>query len=212
MLPQYLLHDTQHQTLSYQPIVIFDIQNTVSIFTSYKYKYVSTCNIILYINNNYIIISAGNSPDGISVGYSGYANSQSLGYGDLLNFPNQLCNVGNQFSRNRFTCPYTGIYFVSVTYCRHPSTSSSYSVDAHLYRGDTHIFSSHDRYHPYHYVTNNALVRCNRGNYIGTKAGGPSYLYGSGSYPESIFTVMSLHQEGNYAFLLVFSYSMLLFL
>ena len=118
--------------------------------------------------------------------------------GDVIKFQNPLYNVGNKNSSNRFTCPYTGIYFVSVTYWKYPSTSISKSVDAHLSRGDSELLASFHENNPYTYVTNNALVRCNTGEYIENRAGGKSYVYGSGSYPESIFTVMSVHQEGNY--------------
>ena len=149
----------------------------------------------------YITFSGQKSPDDTFVGYSGYAGSQLLRRGDPINFPNQLCNVGNHFSRYRFTCPYTGIYFVSVT-CR---KSPSYRVDAIVKRGNTYVLRSSDNYNSYTYVTNNVLVSCNKGEYIKTRAGSKSYVYASGSYPENIFTVMSVHREGNFTHIYCFS-------
>ena len=95
-----------------------------------------------------------------------------------------------------------GIYFVSVTYWKYPSGKSDYRVSASVYRDSTTVLYLYDDWNHYNYVTNNALVRCDTGQYIESVSCVPdcysSYLYGSGSYPESIFTVMSVHQEGNY--------------
>ena len=111
------------------------------------------------------------------------------------------------FSSYRFRCPYTGIYFVSVTYWKHPEILESYRVNAILYRGDRQVINfSHDLYNLFNYVTNNALIRCNAGEYIESRAHVTSYIYGSGSYPESIITVMSLHKKGNYTMQLLYLY------
>ena len=71
-------------------------------------------------------------------------------------------------------------------------------LDAHVYRGDNKVFQLFNYNHRSNYVTNNALVRCNRGEYIETKANITIFLDGSASSPQSLFTVMSVHQEGNY--------------
>ena len=71
-------------------------------------------------------------------------------------------------------------------------------VDVHVYRGDTKVLDLYDYHHHFNYVTNNALVRCKRGEYIETKANLTSSSAGYLRAPQSIFTVMSVHQEGNY--------------
>lgn len=94
----------------------------------------------------------------------------------------------------RFTCPITGVYYVTVSLRRH--NSQPLYVD--VYQSDNRIIRVYDNAttNPGNTVSNAALVSCSQGEYIEMRGFGSGEVYGEETIAYSSFSVMKVDQNG----------------
>lgn len=137
------------------------------------------------------------SSTGSFIGFSAWKKlSQTYSVGNTIPFEGEIIDVGNGFDGQEFTCPITGVYYASVTFQRHSSTSSSYGMALDVVKASFVFLRTQDTYsnNVYGYYSNSGMIRCYSGETIKVQANGSGYIVGNTATPISTFSVMLMYE------------------
>lgn len=143
----------------------------------------------------------------MTIGYSGYVyQAETLhqySTAELVQYETPVYDVGNAFSGGEFTCPVTGLYFISCAIKALDNVDGGNYIRATLYKTSLKfriLFSK--KFDNANF--NMGLVQCNQGEIFKVKlSGGDLILYGGEAV--TTLTVFLVQETGNESYKSYFS-------
>ena len=134
----------------------------------------------------------------MTIGYSGYQAETLHQYStaELVQYETPVYDEGNAFSGGEFTCPVTGLYFISFAIKALDNVDGGNYIHGILYKTSTLKFRILFSYKFDNANFNMGLVQCNQGEIIKVKSsGGDLILYGGEAV--TTLTVFLVQETGN---------------